>query len=70
MIFEIEKLCRDFFWGIVGKRRRIFFMSSKVICRPKSEGGMNIKEVLERNKVTLMRWLWILEYNLNSVWVK
>lgn len=47
---EIDKMCRRFFWNYEVNNRRMVFFSWHNICKPKAEGGLNIKETLSWNK--------------------
>lgn len=50
LLIEITKMCRRFFWNSEDKRHKMIFFGWTRICRPKSEGGLNIKELLSWNK--------------------
>lgn len=40
------------------------------ICKLRVEGGFNIKEILSWNKAIFMRWLWFIEGNNDSFWIR
>ncbi|XP_074265795.1 uncharacterized protein LOC141588241 [Silene latifolia] len=59
-----------FFWGYDSDSRRMLFKSWDSFCYPRAEGGIDIKEVLTWNKVQLLKWLWKLQNQPQSLWVK
>ncbi|XP_074309454.1 uncharacterized protein LOC141643946 [Silene latifolia] len=67
---QIHKICKDFLLGIEEGRRRLVFKSWESLCRPRKEGGVDIKEILSWNKSQMMSWIKKLETNAPNVWVK
>ncbi|XP_074297931.1 uncharacterized protein LOC141628732 [Silene latifolia] len=45
IIKKLSRICKDFLWGINEGGRHWIFMSWKMMCRPKQEGGINIKDI-------------------------
>ncbi|KAK2653187.1 hypothetical protein Ddye_013043 [Dipteronia dyeriana] len=43
-------------------------ISWSVICLPKKEGGLGIKDLSSWNKALMIRHLWILIYGMNNLW--
>ncbi|XP_074293487.1 uncharacterized protein LOC141620543 [Silene latifolia] len=68
IIKKINKLCKDFLWGIDDGARRHVFLSWKAICQPKREGGIGIKEVLSWNCSQVLKWVWKLIARPHSLW--
>ncbi|XP_074290304.1 uncharacterized protein LOC141617035 [Silene latifolia] len=64
----VNKLCKDYFWGISGKQRRMTFKGWSSICKPWLEGGYNVKELLSWNKALLSKWVWHLTQNRDGIW--
>ncbi|XP_074293038.1 uncharacterized protein LOC141619933 [Silene latifolia] len=50
IVKRINKLCKDFMWGIKDGDRRLVFKSWSSLCKPRHEGGVDIKEILSWNK--------------------
>ncbi|XP_074299152.1 uncharacterized protein LOC141630190 [Silene latifolia] len=70
VIKKINKLCKDFLWGIHDGNRRHVFMGWKALSNPKREGGIGIKEVLSWNRSQMMKWIWKLIHRPNSIWAR
>ncbi|XP_074277771.1 uncharacterized protein LOC141601395 [Silene latifolia] len=67
---KIAKLCKDFLWGINEGARRHVFMKWQLLCSPKLEGGIGIKEVLSWNCSQMLKWVWKLFYRPQCIWTK
>lgn len=66
LLDEIQRLCSQFFWNSYEHHRIIFFSWDR-ICKPKKEGGFNIKELLSWNKALCCKWFYkILTYK--GIW--
>ncbi|XP_074283015.1 uncharacterized protein LOC141607562 [Silene latifolia] len=70
IIKKLDKLCKDFLWGIEDGHRRHVFMSWKAICQPRREGGIGIKEILGWNCAQMMKWILKLMYTPECLWSK
>ncbi|XP_074289432.1 uncharacterized protein LOC141614584 [Silene latifolia] len=46
------------------------FKSWASFCYPRTEGGLDIKEVLTWNKTQLLKWIWKLDHKPQSLWVQ
>lgn len=67
LLNEISKLCRRFFWNYGLHDRKLIFLSWDRICKPKSEGGFNVKEMLSWNKALACKLIFKL-INKKGVW--
>ncbi|XP_074265539.1 uncharacterized protein LOC141587978 [Silene latifolia] len=67
---KIHKMCKDFFWGVAAGERRMVFKGWDSLCRPRKEGGVDIKEILSWNKAQMMGWIRKLESDSPNVWAK
>ena len=68
-IKEIEKLCAAFLWSgpdLNPKKAKIAWTG---ICRPKQEGGLGIKSLVEANKVSCLKLIWRIVSKRPSWWV-
>lgn len=64
---QVEKLQRDFLWdGGVDKKDHL--VSWKEVCRPKSEGGLGIGRIKERNLAPMGKLLWHFPSEKDSLW--
>ncbi|XP_074297151.1 uncharacterized protein LOC141627837 [Silene latifolia] len=65
---KITKLCKDFIWGIDEGHRRHIFMKWQLLCAPKIEGAIGIKEVLSWNCAQMTKWVWKLLFKPQCLW--
>ncbi|XP_074282666.1 uncharacterized protein LOC141607205 [Silene latifolia] len=63
-------MCKDFLRGIEDGQRRMVFKSWESLCRPRKEGGVDIKEILSWNKAHMMGWIKKLESAAPNIWVQ
>ncbi|XP_074305632.1 uncharacterized protein LOC141640852 [Silene latifolia] len=68
IVKKIQKICKHFYWGISEGKRRMVFQGWHGLCKPKREGGLDIKEVLSWNKCQMVRWVWKLQYKPDCLW--
>lgn len=60
MIKEVDKKCREFLWGSTEMKKKVALVAWKNVCRPKKQGGLNIKGCKLWNIASvgkLVRWL-------------
>jgi hypothetical protein len=65
---EIVKLQRHFLWGGLSSKRKICWVKWVDICKPKSEGGLGIRDLRLVNLSLLAKWRWKLLMNGDEVW--
>lgn len=53
-IVEIEKLCAPFLWLGPELNPRKAKVAWKNICKPKDEGGLGLKSIIDVNKVSCL----------------
>ncbi|XP_074306637.1 uncharacterized protein LOC141641891 [Silene latifolia] len=70
IVKHIQKICKNFLWGIDEGHRRHVFKSWNDICLPRQEGGLGIKEVLSWNKCQMLSWIKKIELDTPAVWVR
>ncbi|XP_074266936.1 uncharacterized protein LOC141590229 [Silene latifolia] len=70
VVKKIQKMCKDFLWGIDAGQRRFVFKSWDSFCLPRKEGGVGIKEILSWNKSQLLIWIRKLVIDSPTIWVK
>jgi hypothetical protein len=69
LIKEIEKNVRNFVWSGDVDKRKLVTVSWKKVCRPLSQGGLNLKSLSSLNKASNLKLCWTL-VNSKSSWVK
>lgn len=69
-ISEIEKICRGYLWSggdlVKGKAK----VKWKMVCSPKENGGLGLKDLRRWNDVLLSKHVWNIVNNKKSLWVK
>lgn len=65
IIDRIFRLCRNFLWA--GMKPKVAWED---ICMPKSEGGLGLKKCKVWNKSMLLKVLWDINSNKNSLWIR
>ncbi|XP_074316088.1 uncharacterized protein LOC141652482 [Silene latifolia] len=68
IVKKLQKICKDFFWGIAEGRRTMVFKGWTGFCLPRREGGLDIKEILSWNKCQMVRWIWKVIYKPTCLW--
>ena len=67
---DIEMLIRKFWWGQRGHRRKIHWAKWEVLCQPKSEGGLDFKDLCKFYKAMLAKQVWRLIHDKESLFYK
>ncbi|KAK9742042.1 hypothetical protein RND81_03G144800 [Saponaria officinalis] len=70
IVKEINKLCKNFFWGTTDGQARMVHKSWKGICASWEEGGFGIKELISWNKALLLKLIWQHEQGTGGIWVQ
>jgi len=55
---KIVRLQREFLWGGVKRSRSIPWVSWAVVCQPKREGGLGVRDLRQVNLALLAKWQW------------
>ncbi|KAJ8505060.1 hypothetical protein OPV22_005946 [Ensete ventricosum] len=67
LLHDIDKLLMNFFWnGTDGKAMHMANWDS--ICKPKDEGGLNLRHIRDWNKACMVKQLWDILQNKSSLW--
>lgn len=70
IIKDINKLLKNFLWNHGEVSRGKAKVAWKKVCKPKSQGGLGLKDLEVWNKATLVKNLWHVASDKNSLWVK
>ncbi|XP_019189205.1 PREDICTED: uncharacterized protein LOC109183558 [Ipomoea nil] len=65
VIESIISICRKFLWG--GKRALV---SWDVICRPKDEGGLGLRNLKHWNNAFMTKTLWNIHTRKETLWIR
>ncbi|XP_062104336.1 uncharacterized protein LOC133815521 [Humulus lupulus] len=73
VIKEVDRLCRNFLWGVKDgnlQRSKLHFTTWDQVCLPKCMGGLGFKDSCMWNKVLLAKYIWAVSSKLDILWVK
>ena len=70
VVDKLVSLQRNFMWGGNHQLKRIPWVKWEVVCLPKSEGGLGIKDLAKFNAALRGRWIWDLAANHNQFWAR
>ncbi|XP_074291091.1 uncharacterized protein LOC141617853 [Silene latifolia] len=70
IIAKVEAVCRNFLWDSSAEYHRVPLVAWETVCRPKSEGGLGLKNLEMMNKDLIGKLVnWIVE-DKDTIWVK
>lgn len=70
MVKDIESVFANFPWASPDLSRKMHALSWDKVCKPYKEGKLNIQRVKEMNEMGIMKHLWWIITNKESLWVK
>ncbi|GKD03414.1 hypothetical protein Tco_1178388 [Tanacetum coccineum] len=70
VVKEIDKVMKSFLWDSRGNSNGRAKIAWKVVCRPKDQGGLGIKPLGEWNEVLLMKNIWKIVEQKQTLWVQ
>ncbi|KAJ4813321.1 RNA-directed DNA polymerase (reverse transcriptase)-related family protein [Rhynchospora pubera] len=71
LIDAIDKARKRFIWGTNNEgKHRTHLVAWDKLCMPKEVGGLGIKNIKLQNQAFLLRWLWFLYKNHDSLWFR
>jgi len=65
---KIVKIQRDFLWGGARGGRKLCWVKWKVVCQPRSNGGLGVRDIRLVNFSLLAKWRWRLLNNEEGLW--
>lgn len=69
-IKKIEGLCSRFLWGGTETKKCISKVSWNIVCLPKDEGGLGLRDIGRWNKTLCLKLIWLLFSNTDSLWAE
>ncbi|GJU17369.1 RNA-directed DNA polymerase, eukaryota, reverse transcriptase zinc-binding domain protein [Tanacetum coccineum] len=70
VIKDIDRILKGFLWNQGDLKKGSAKISWKVVCEPKIQGGLGLKDLGACNEVLMTKHLWNIAYNIESLWVK
>ncbi|XP_077242465.1 uncharacterized protein LOC143882977 [Tasmannia lanceolata] len=70
ILIEIENLFRNFLWRGSDQPNRYSPIAWAMVCRPKREGGVGLRSVIDINRASQLKLLWHIVQNRESLWVR
>ncbi|XP_071714382.1 uncharacterized protein [Rutidosis leptorrhynchoides] len=67
---RLERVRREFFWGISGMGKKYIGLNGEKIMLPYADGGLNIGSLKCKNLALLCKWWWRLHNEPSSLWAK
>jgi hypothetical protein len=64
----VTRIQREFLWGGVKGGRKLSWISWKMVCREKKNGGLGVRDVKVVNMSLLSKWRWKLLQNDSALW--
>ena len=69
ILHKINQLCTGFFWKGSDQLARGARVSWSLICLPKAEGGLGVKDMFSWNKACIMQNIWSIIVKAGSLWI-
>ncbi|KAL9690696.1 hypothetical protein QQ045_011102 [Rhodiola kirilowii] len=68
VIKAVNSICANFLWNGCSSRRGCHLVNWDEVCRPKSEGGLGVKDLQTMNEALVLSQLWDLGSENQSKW--
>ncbi|CAK8543927.1 unnamed protein product [Lathyrus sativus] len=65
---EIIRIQRQFLWFGLKEGKGVNWISWKIVCKPKSKGGLGVKDISIFNKALLRKWIWRILNDKEAIW--
>jgi len=65
---KIVCIQREFLWGGVKRSRSIPWVSWSVVCKPKRQGGLGVRDLRQVNLALLAKWQWQFLVGEGDIW--
>ncbi|XP_035841406.1 uncharacterized protein LOC118488252 [Helianthus annuus] len=68
IIKKIDRIRRDFIWGITDTRKKFRWVRWDSMLRSKKSGGLGVGRIRDFNLAMLTKWWWRFKVNPNHLW--
>ncbi|XP_035842240.1 uncharacterized protein LOC118488917 [Helianthus annuus] len=68
IINKIDRIRRDFIWGILDTRKKFRWVRWDSMMRSKKSGGLGVGRIRDVNLAMLTKWWWRFKANPNQLW--
>ena len=68
-IKRINSLCGVFLWRGNIEEHHTARVSWEIVTRPKEEGGLGVRDLVQWNKACMMKLIWLFFFQAGSIWV-
>ncbi|KAJ4969222.1 hypothetical protein NE237_015923 [Protea cynaroides] len=68
-IKTIDSLLARFLWSGASLSKKAHFISWEKVCRPRNEGGLGIRWIVDINRAGILKLFWFVASNKTSLWV-
>lgn len=70
VLSEVDRKCREFLWGSTTEKKKILLVAWDKVCRPKKQGGLNIKGCKLWNIAMVGKLIWLIMEKNDILWLK
>ncbi|XP_059274715.1 uncharacterized protein LOC132029486 [Lycium ferocissimum] len=67
---DVDKKCREFLRGSNEETKKVSLVAWEKLCKPKKEGGLNIRSCRKWNLALVGKLIWMLITNKEVLWVR
>ncbi|GJW75379.1 hypothetical protein Tco_0134749 [Tanacetum coccineum] len=70
VIKDINRILKNFLWSQSDVSKGQAKVAWKAVCKPKSQGGLGLKDLMMWNKTLLVKHIWNIACKKDTLWVK
>jgi len=70
VIQQVIQMCRSFLWRGDATSTRSPLVAWDILCKPKSKGGLGIKQIEARSIAVVDKYVWNIASKADNLWVK
>lgn len=70
IMHKIDSICRIFLWTYKDSPSKKSPVRSNIVCTPRNQGDLNLINILDWNRATMIKNVWDLSGKLDSLWIR